>query len=187
MLLGFGISGVFAWPEERRNRTLLRAGLAMTAAFLVLRLLDGYGDPNHWQWQDGGATSTAIDFFNTTKYPPSLLFLLMTLGPAAMLCGVADKAAGAWKETLVMFGRVPFAFYVAHFFLIHALSVILGVVQGFEARQMMTAFLFYPKGYGLSLAGVYAIWVLVIAILYPFCRWVAAVKARRRDWWLSYL
>ena len=86
-----------------------------------------------------------------------------------------------------MFGRVPFAFYVAHFFLIHTLSVLLGVVQGFEARQMMTVFLFYPKGYGLGLPGVYVVWVLVVALLYPFCRWVAAVKARRRDWWLSYV
>ena len=86
-----------------------------------------------------------------------------------------------------MFGRVPFAFYVAHFFLIHTLSVLLGQLQGFSFRQMMTVFLFYPKGYGVGLAGVYVAWMLVIAILYPFCRWVAGVKARRRDWWLSYL
>ena len=187
MLLGFGVSEVFAWPQERRNRILLRAGIAMTAAFLLLRAFDGYGDPNHWQWQQAGPGATVIDFFNTTKYPPSLLFLLMTLGPAAMLCGVADKITGVIKESLVMFGRVPFAFYVAHFFLIHTLSVILGRLQGFSFRQMMTVFLFYPKGYGVGLTGVYVVWMLVIAILYPYCRWVAAVKARRRDWWLSYL
>jgi hypothetical protein len=91
------------------------------------------------------------------------------------------------KEALVMFGRVPFAFYVANFFLIHVLSLVLGRLQGFGFRQMMTAFLFYPKGYGLSLTGVYVVWLLHIAVLYPYCRWVAAVKARRRDWWLSYL
>ncbi len=187
MLLGFGVSEVFEWPQERRNRILLRTGIAMTAAFLLLRAIDGYGDPNHWQWQQAGLGSTVIDFFNTTKYPPSLIFLLMTLGPAAMLCGVADKITGAVKETLVMFGRVPFAFYVAHFYLIHTLSVILGKLQGFSFRQMMTVFLFYPKGYGVGLAGVYVAWMLVIVILYPYCRWVAAVKARRRDWWLSYL
>ena len=187
MLLGFGVSEVFAWPEERRNEFLVRAGIAMTAAFLVLRVVDGYGDPNHWQWQQAGLVPSVIDFFNTTKYPPSLLFLLMTLGPAAMLCGVADKLTGVVKESLVMFGRVPFAFYVAHFYLIHTLSVILGRLQGFGFRQMMTAFLFYPKGYGVGLTGVYVAWMIVIAILYPYCRWVAGVKARRRDWWLSYL
>jgi uncharacterized membrane protein len=187
MLLGFGVSGVFAWPQERRNRILLRAGIAMTAAFLLLRAFDGYGDPNHWQRQQAGLVATVIDFLNTTKYPPSLLFLLMTLGPAAMLCGVADRATGAVKESLVMFGRVPFAFYVAHFFLIHTLSVILGQLQGFSFRQMMTVFLFYPQGYGVGLAGVYIAWALVIIILYPYCRWVAGVKAKRRDWWLSYL
>jgi uncharacterized membrane protein len=187
MSLGFGISAVFTWPAERRNRILVRAGSAMTAAFLVLRSVDFYGDPNHWQWQQAGLASTVIDFLNTTKYPPSLLFVLMTLGPASMLCGVADRITGVVKESLVMFGRVPFAFYVAHFYLIHILSVILGRLQGFSLRQMMTVFLFFPKGYGVGLPGVYLVWVLVIVTLYPFCRWVAAVKARRRDWWLSYL
>ena len=187
MSLGFGISEVFTWPAERRNRILVRAGSAMTAAFLLLRSLDRYGDPNHWQWQEAGLVATVIDFLNTTKYPPSLLFVLMTLGPASMLCGVADRITGVVKESLVMFGRVPFAFYVAHFYLIHTMSVILGRLQGFSVRQMMTVFLFYPKGYGVGLPGVYLAWVLVIATLYPFCRWVAALKARRHDWWLSYL
>jgi hypothetical protein len=99
----------------------------------------------------------------------------------------ADKANGAIKETLVMFGRVPFAFYVAHFFLIHTLSLILGRLQGLQLQPMTTVFLFYPKGYGVSLPGVYAAWMLVIGILYPYCRWVAGVKSRRRDWWFSYL
>ena len=128
-----------------------------------------------------------IDFLNTTKYPPSLLFLLMTLGPAAMLCAFADRFSGVVKDSLVMFGRVPFAFYVAHFYLIHTLSLLLGLLQGFSISQMRTLFLFYPQGYGVSLPVVYLVWMLVIAMLYPFCRWVAAVKSRRRDWWLSYV
>jgi len=187
MTLGFGVAQVFAWSPERRNTMLVRVGVVMTVAFFAMRALDGYGDPNHWQQQQSGLAATLIDFFNTSKYPPSLLFLLMTLGPAAVLCGIADRFSGFVKETLIMFGRVPFAFYVAHFFLIHTLSVLLGGLQGFELGQMMTVFLFYPMGYGLSLAGVYGVWALVIAILYPYCRWVAGVKARRRDWWLSYL
>ena len=111
----------------------------------------------------------------------------MTLGPVAVLCGVADRFRGWLKDALIMFGRVPFAFYISHVILIHILSVFLGVAQGFDVRQMMTLFLFYPPGYGVSLAGVYLVWLLVVALLYPFCRWVAAVKTRRRDWWLSYV
>jgi hypothetical protein len=91
------------------------------------------------------------------------------------------------KDTLVMFGRVPFAFYVAHLYLIHALAVVLGVIQGFDARQFFVMAWAFPSGYGVPLPGVYPIWIAIVALLYPLCRWVAAVKARRSDWWLSYL
>jgi uncharacterized membrane protein len=187
MLCGFGISPVFELPASQRNATLWRAGLAMTLGFVVVRALDVYGDPNGWQAQSAGLTRTLLDFINTTKYPPSLDFLLMTLGPAAIVCSMADRVTGRTKDALVMLGRVPFAFYVAHFFVIHALSIALGLAQGFSVSQMSTLFFFYPQGYGLSLAGVYAVWLLVIALVYPFCRWVAGVKTRRRDWWLSYV
>ena len=178
---------MFECPATDRHRVLLRSGLALTAAFIILRALDFYGDPNSWQVQPSGFEATVFDFLNTTKYPPSLEFLLMAVGPAAVLCAYADRITGPVKDALVTFGRVPFAFYVTHFFLLHALSVGLGVAQGFDARQLMTSFMLYPPGYGLSLAGVYAVWVLVVALMHPFCRWVAGVKSRRRDWWLSYL
>src|SRR6185436_1003085 len=100
---------LFEMPAARRNAVLLRTGLAVTAAFVLLRTIDVYGDPNHWQLQAGGMTATVIDFLNTTKYPPSLLFLLMTLGPAAVLCAPADHWTGIVKNALVTFGRVPFA------------------------------------------------------------------------------
>ena len=187
MLVGFGASELFELPAARRNAVLLRAGLALTAAFVLLRAMDVYGDPNPWQLQPGGTTATVIDFLNTTKYPPSLLFLLMTLGPAAVLCALADRWTGIVKSALVTFGRVPFAFYVPHFLLIHVMAVLLGIAQGFDARQFFTIFFFFPKGYGVGLPGVYALWAVVVIVLYPFCRWVAAVKARRRDWWLSYV
>ena len=86
-----------------------------------------------------------------------------------------------------MFGRVPFAFYVAHFLLLHIMSMLFGMYQGFEASQFATAFFFYPQGYGTGLVGVYIAWLIALMILYPFYRWVATVKTRRRDWWLSYL
>jgi uncharacterized membrane protein len=187
MLLGFGAAALFEQRAGRRNARLLRIGLAFTAAFIVLRAAGTYGDPNPWQWQPSGLVATTIDFLNTTKYPPSLLYVLMTLGPAAILGSFVDRWSGSIKDALVMFGRVPFAFYVAHLVLIHALSVVLGMAQGFDARQFLTVFLFYPAGYGVSLGGVYFVWGIVIALLYPFCRWVASVKARRRDWWLSYV
>jgi uncharacterized membrane protein len=187
MLVGFGSSELFELPPARRNAILLRAGLALTAAFVTLRAVDVYGDPNPWQLQPGGATATAIDFLNTTKYPPSLHFLLMTLGPAAVMCALADRWSGIVKEALVTFGRVPFAFYVLHVLLIHVMAVLLGIAQGFDARQFFTIFFFFPKGYGVGLAAVYALWAVVVIVLYPFCRWVAAVKARRHDWWLSYV
>lgn len=191
MALGFGLSPVFERSAEERNTILLRGGTTMTAAFVILRAAGFYGDPNPWQQQPAGAVATVIDFLNTTKYPPSLLFLLMTLGPSAISCVIADRTSGGIfgriKGALLMFGRVPFAFYVAHFALIHVFSVALGVMQGFELRQMMTIFIFYPQGYGLNLMGMYVVWAMVVAILYPFCRWVSGVKTRRRDWWLSYV
>jgi uncharacterized membrane protein len=187
MLCGYGISSVFEHAPERRNTRLVRAGLAIVGAFLLLRGLDLYGDPNHWQRQAGGLLATTIDFLNTTKYPPSLQFLMMTLGPAAILCGLADRLTGSLKNVLVTYGRVPFAFYVAHFYVIHVLSVMLGLAQGFSLNQMLTIFIFFPKGYGVSLPIVYLVWLFVVASLYPWCRWMANLKARRRNWWLSFV
>jgi uncharacterized membrane protein len=186
MLLGYGTAPLFREPVETRNARLLACGLAVTAAFVVLRGIGVYGDPNPWQVQDG-AISTLIDFLNVTKYPPSLLFLLMTLGPAAILCACADRVPLAVKRPLIVFGQAPFAFYVAHLYLTHSLAVAFGVVQGFDARGFLTYSFFFPRGYGVGLPGTYAAWLLVVATLYPLCQWVAAAKGRRQDWWLSYL
>lgn len=186
ILIGFGSAALFEDAPERRNTRLIAWGLATTVAFIALRAADFYGDPNAWQSQ-GSAVATMIDFLNVSKYPPSLLFLLMTLGPAAVLCAYADRIPAAIRQPLVIFGRVPFAFYVAHLYLIHALSVGLGILQGFEPEQLLTIMLFYPDGFGVGLPAVYAVWLLVVVLLYPLSKWVAAVKARRRDWWLSYV
>jgi uncharacterized membrane protein len=187
MLLGFGLSPIFELPERRRNALLLRGGLAMVVAFVALRSAGFYGDSNGWQLQPGGLVATTLDFLNTTKYPPSLDFVLMTWGPAAIFCAFADRLPARVSGVLTTYGRVPFAFYVPHFYLIHVISIALGLAQGFTLAQMWTLFFFYPQGYGLGLAGVYAVWVVVIVTLYPFCRWVGSVKARRKDWWLSYV
>jgi uncharacterized membrane protein len=187
MSFGFGVSAVFERTPTTRDLILRRAGVALIAALLVIRAIGVYGDPNPWEMQPAGIAATVMDFLNTTKYPPSLDYLLMTLGPAAILCSYGRRASGPVTDVLVTFGRAPFAFYIAHFLLIHSLSVLLGVMQGFRVQQMMTNYRFYPKGYGIGLAGVYAVWALVIVLLYLLCRWMSSVKARRRDWWLSYL
>jgi uncharacterized membrane protein len=188
MLLGFGIAPWFTRPAQERDPLLRRAGVVLTLAFVALRALDVYGDPHGWSVHAGDPAATVMAFLNTTKYPPSLLFLLMTLGPAALLASYTERLQGVVRDTLVMFGRVPFAFYVSHLYLIHALSLVLAAIQGFTVSQFLTFSGWFPKdGYGLPLSGVYAVWLLVVALLYPFCRWVAELKARRNDWWLSYL
>jgi uncharacterized membrane protein len=186
MLMGYGTAPLFQQPAQRRDSRLLAWGATATAGFVVLRAAGVYGEPNPWQVQDS-TMGTLIDFLNVTKYPPSLVFLLMTLGPAAILCAYVDRVPGAVKRPLVVFGRAPFAFYVAHLYLIHALAVAFGVVQGFDARQFLTYSFFFPEGYGVGLPGTYLAWLLVVATLYPLCKWVGTVKGRRQDWWLSYL
>lgn len=186
LFLGFGASMLFEAPAQERDRRLLRWGLALTATFIILRLAGVYGDPDPWKVQVQ-PLATLLDVLNTTKYPPSLLFLLMTLGPSAILCARADMVPERIRRVLVTFGRVPFAYYVAHFYLVHAIAVGLGVAQGFHAREMMTFVFWFPKGYGLPLPGVYVVWIAMVVVLYPFCAWVSRVKARRRDWWLSYV
>ncbi len=186
MLLGFGAAGLFEGQAQKRDRRLLMWGAGLTAAFMAIRASGFYGDLKPWHAQTS-AVRTVMSFLNTTKYPPSLLYLLMTLGPAAIICSFADRVPGFIKNPLVTFGRVPFAFYVTHFYLIHAGSVALGVLQGFRPGQFFTPMFFYPKTYGLSLPAVYVVWALLIVMLYPWCAWVAALKARRKDWWLSYL
>jgi uncharacterized membrane protein len=187
MLCGFGIADVFRLEPPKRDAWLLRGGIGLTLAFIVIRAINAYGDPHPWQVQDRSAVGTLMSFLNTEKYPPSLLYVLMTIGPAAILCAFAERWRGALKDTLVMFGRVPFAFYVAHLYLLHTLAIALGVIQGFDARQFFVMAWAFPPGYGVPLIALYPIWVGVVALLYPLCRWVAAVKARRCDWWLSYL
>ncbi len=186
MLLGFGSASIFRLDPARRDRQLMTIGALCIIAFFLLRGSGLYGDSNGWTAGDD-LLETARDFMNVTKYPPSLLYLLITLGPMAIVCARADRFDGRLTRALVMFGRVPFAFYILHLYLIHALAVLAGVLQGYEASEMMVPFFFLPDGYGIGLFAVFLVWLLVIALLYPVCNWFAQLKSRRRDWWLSYL
>ena len=185
MLLGFGAAPLFERREQLADR-LKVLSVALILGFLLLRGFDVYGDPNHWDWQSD-PLRTLMDYLNTTKYPPSLDYLLMTLGPAAIVCAAAERWSGWFKDVLVTFGRVPFAFYVMHFFLIHALSVLCGTLQGYPASDFFTVYFFYPKGYGLPLVGVYVVWALVLVMSWPWVRFMAGLKSRSRAWWLSYV
>lgn len=187
MLIGYGTASIFQKPPDERDKFLLKTGIIMIILFFAIRAFDIYGDPNPWQAQETGLVATIFDFMNVSKYPASLLFILITMGPMAIFCAYADRWSGWLKDTLVMFGRVPFAFYLAHFLLFHVMAIIYGVLMGFDALQFRGPFFMYPSDYGTGLGGVYLAWAIAVVILYPFCKWVADLKARRKDWWLSYL
>ncbi len=170
-----------------RRLSLLWTGAALLAGFIVLRAVNLYGDPVGWEPQ-GTWLGTLLSFINCEKYPPSLLYLMMTLGPAMILLALFERADGTVVRWVTTYGRVPFLFYVVHLPLIHALAVVLAWFTTADVGWMFGAFVpDKPEGFGLSLGGIYAVWLSVLLLLYPLCRWFAGLKARRRDWWLSYL
>jgi uncharacterized membrane protein len=187
MLVGYGSGCLFEGRAQLQSERLLRIGIGLVIAFVLVRTLNVYGDPHPWHVDPSRTAASVMSFLATTKYPPSLLYILMTLGPAAIACAFAERLRGPIRDALVTLGRAPLAFYIPHLYLIHALTIVLGVAQGYAAQQFLTHYRFFPKGFGVGLGGVYLIWIAVVVILYPFCRWVAAVKARRKDWWLSYV
>jgi uncharacterized membrane protein len=186
LALGFAAGPYIFARDPRAGRRLVLAGAALVAAFILLRALDGYGDQAH-RLHEGGASLLLMSFLNTTKYPPSLLYLLMTIGPALVALAAFRRARGPLADVFITFGRVPFLFYVAHLYLIHALAMAAGAAQGFPPAAIGDLFLRLPEAYGFGLPVVYAVWLGVVALLYPLCRRYAEVKARSRAWWLSYL
>ena len=189
---GFALGRIYTWPVDRRRTFLWRTGAALIAAFVVLRGLNVYGDPSRWKAQ-ATTVATILSFLNTTKYPPSLLFLLMTLGPALLALRAADAGTKGWLRPALVLGKVPMFYYITHFTLIHLLAVAACYARYGSAHWMFESpdLAHYPftppPGWGYSLPVVYAIWIGVVVALYPACRWFAAVKQRRRDAWLSYL
>lgn len=193
MAAGFTLGPVLSWEPDRRRRFLLRTGLAMSAAFVIIRAINVYGDPARWSTQPS-ALFTALSFLNTTKYPPSLLFLLMTLGPAIAVMAWMDGKNFSFGNPLIVFGRTPFFFFLAHIAVIHAIYILLGFFRygsaGFlliPPPSMGSPRQSFPSPYGYDLWVVYAVWIAVLLILYPACRWYAQLRQRRKDWWLSYL
>jgi uncharacterized membrane protein len=191
MAAGFGLGQLYAWQSERRRSALLRWGAALTAAFFVLRLANLYGDPSRWSAQRD-SLFTALSFLNATKYPPSLLFLLMTLGPALLLLAWAERGTPRALEPARVLGRVPLFYFLLHLPLIHLLAVGLCYARHGEAHWMFESpsldrYPFKaPPGWGVSLGTTYLVWFVVVAALYPACRAFATLKQRRADGWLRY-
>ncbi len=193
---GYAFGNVLTLEPSRRTRICLAIGLGATALFLVLRGFNLYGDPRPWSSvarPNGPPPMPALlAFLNTNKYPASLLFLMMTLGPTIALLPLVERARGAVARFITVFGRVPFFYYVLHIPLIHALALIVSRVR----EGTVNPWLFTnhpmgnpqpPDGYTWSLPVLYLVWAVTITLLYPACRWFADRKAKGTEWWLRYL
>jgi uncharacterized membrane protein len=187
--LGYVFATVLELPAERRRQILTWAGLAMIAAFVVLRLTNLYGEPQAWSPNERGAVYSVLAALNVTKYPPSLLFVLMTLGPALWLLPRLERWHGRLAGAVSVFGRVPLFFYLIHVPVIHAAAMLWSQIS-FGTRP----YLFFrpsdqlPPGYEPDLLRAYVVWIALIVLLYPLCRWYADYKRRHKEnRWLSYL
>jgi uncharacterized membrane protein len=191
--VGYTLGQIYAWPAERRRQWLLRAGIAVIAAFFLLRGINVYGDPVKWEVQKSTAF-TLISFFNLNKYPPSLLFLLMTLGPVLLFLRAVDGKTPSALRPAMIIGKVPMFYFLVHFPLIHLTAVAVCYALNGSAHWMFESpsldkFPFTtPPVWGFSLPIVYLVWAGVVITCYPLSRWYAGVKRRRPDLkWLSYL
>jgi uncharacterized membrane protein len=195
MSAGFCFGRIFLLEPATRQKIIFTTGSALTLIFLTLRATNLYGDPSRWSSQHS-ALFTLLSFLNCTKYPPSLLYLLMTLGPALIFLAFLDRCHFKADNPLLVFGRVPLFYFVAHFYLIHLLSSLAALLR-YGARSYPILFSsvpsmggpedLFPANFGYPLWVVYAVWLFVVVSLYPICRRFANLKATRNDWWLSYL
>jgi uncharacterized membrane protein len=183
MAAGYALGPVMRLDAEARRQWLMVAGASITVGFLLLRALNLYGDPQPWTVHETWS-STVLSFLNCEKYPPSLLFLMMTLGPALIVLAIADDMRGRLTNWLTTYGRVSFFFYVTHIYLIHGLSIVFAIVMWSATSGFLVA---KAPAVALSLAGVYVVWLFVLLLLYPLCLWFATAKQRHSGWWWSYL
>jgi uncharacterized membrane protein len=196
MAAGYAFGTILIQPPAKRDRLCLTIGLGAIALFLVLRGFNLYGDPNGWSapapGADGPQLPAVLSFLNTSKYPASLQFLLMTLGPTLALMPVLEKARGPIARWMTVFGKVPFFYYVLHIPLIHAVALIVSkirmgtVVPWLFANHPMGSGR-APAGYSWSLGLLYLIWLIVVVLLYFACRWYADLKEREKAPWMLYL
>jgi uncharacterized membrane protein len=183
MAAGYAIGPWATLLQVERRERFARAGIALTAGFVVLRATNLYGDPHAWS-AAGGPLRAVLSFLDCEKYPPSFLYLLMTLGPAACALAWLDRSLGPWGTRIAVYGRVPLFYYVLHIFLIHALAIALAW-PALGAAAVVHSFM--GGGLAFPLPAVYALWVAVVIALYPACRWFGDVKRRSQAVWMSYL
>jgi uncharacterized membrane protein len=189
--VGYALGQIYGWASQRRRAFLFRLGVSLTAGFVVLRAINIYGNPVPWSTQKS-AVFTVLSFLNTNKYPPSLLYLLMTLGPALLFLWAVDAGTPRWLRPALIFGKVPMFYYLLHIPLIHLLAIAVcyaryGQVHWmFESPSIGQFPITQPPGWGYSLPVIYLVWIIVVVALYSLCRWFAELRQRRSDWWLSY-
>ena len=191
--LGYAFGNLYhrEFHSKLRKKWLLWLGLGSIVLFFVIRGINIYGNMTPWEVQDE-ATYTILSFLNVTKYPPSLLFLLITLGPAILFLYIAENWRNAVADFFLVFGRVPFFYYVIHVFVIHVAAMIGLLITGKDWKLMILSNDTIESGvlsdYGYSLGVVYLVWIGIVLFLYPFSKWYMTYKANNRDkWWLSYL
>lgn len=188
MLIGYGAGPVFIQEPGAQRKWLLGSGAALCLLFIVLRFTNYYGDPRPWRFYPDQLT-TLMSFLNVSKYPPSLLYAAMTLGPTlALLPGIHDLP-NPFMRILIVFGRTPLFFYVTHLYVIVGASFLYEMTQGFRIDEIIAILRSSqpPPGYGAGLFGVYIAWLAIVAALYPVCRRFAIYKSAHTDWWLKYL
>jgi uncharacterized membrane protein len=191
MLLGYSLGKIFnkKFDAAKRRRLLTAIGLTAILLFITLRFINQYGDPAPWSVQKDGIT-TFLSFVNVTKYPPSLMFCFMTIGPSILLLAFFEKVQNRFTNFLTVYGKVPFFYYIIHFYSIHFLCVIIFFASGHTTKEIadLNSFaLFRPFHFGYGLAVVYVIWIGLVLLLYKPCKWFNKYKAEHSNWWLSYL
>jgi uncharacterized membrane protein len=193
MLLGYCFGSLYLPSVDPgyRKKILLRLGAGMILLFVVIRLINSYGEPAPWSSQPT-AIYTFLSFINVTKYPPSLLYVLVTLGPAMLLLAVSEKFTGKLWSYVIALGRVPMFYYIVHIYFIHVIALFAALATGFSASDMVfnTWVTDSPnlRGYGFSLGIVYLVWIAVVLAIYPLCLWYDRYKINHKEkWWLSYL
>jgi uncharacterized membrane protein len=188
MLLGYAMGPWFHNEPPQREARLLRTGIFALVVFVVLRWINSYGDPSPWSMQERGGIYTVLSFLNVSKYPPSLLFLSVTLGVACLLLAYADRFASGVKKILIPYGRVPFFYYIVHLAVISVTSYVWTYFAfGKGVNLTMVPSANWPAAYQPSLLRTYCVWLLLVAVLYFPCVWYARYKARSKAWWVSYL
>lgn len=193
MLLGYCLGFLFSdqTDQARRKKWLLALGLSGVLAFILIRGINIYGDSSPWRTQKNGLF-TFMSFINVSKYPPSLLYVLMTLSPALLILYATETVKSKLTAFFIVFGQVPLFYYFLHTLVIHLLAILMLIFAGDDWSLMIvtatsiTSTKWFDYGYALPI--VYMIWIFVIAVLYPLCRMYQQYKfAHREKWWLSYL